>query len=359
MKEGFDSPRDRQLFDYIYLKLKTLIIRTDKLGDFYQTIPYINCFKRLYGKKNVDIIVKKHIYSHIKKKKYLYNKIYSFPKNGILKKIFLILQLRKQKYKQVIIFDGKDRSIILSKFLNIKEIYHTYPISKKSFFFKLFFSRSHKTFFDNQSVTLKILYKKILDFLKIKIIKEDYRILQFKNIKKIIFFKNENIFRNKFLHIHIDEKWFSKMYIRKFLDISPNINKFYFFLKKIVNKKQTNIVITTGTIELKFIQNIIDKYFFYNKKGFFYFKVGKHKVYLLKKTSIEELETITMNAKNVITCHGPLSLISGSFNINLIDVINKSREKWYFRHTSHIRKYNKIYRENFNKLSKKIIQKIK
>ena len=67
----------------------------------------------------------------------------------------------------------------------------------------------------------------------------------------------------------------------------------------------------------------------------------------------------TMNANNVITCHGPLSLISGSFNINLIDIIEKTQEKWYERHTSHIIRYNKLYRIKFSKLAKQIIKNIK
>jgi hypothetical protein len=79
----------------------------------------------------------------------------------------------------------------------------------------------------------------------------------------------------------------------------------------------------------------------------------------LKKISIENLEIVTMNAKSVITCHGPLSLISGSFNVNLIDIIEKTQEKWYERHTSHIMKYNKLYRIKFSKLAKKIILKVK
>ena len=37
--------------------MKTLIIRTDRLGDFYQTIPYINCLSRSYGKKDIDVEV--------------------------------------------------------------------------------------------------------------------------------------------------------------------------------------------------------------------------------------------------------------------------------------------------------------
>ena len=114
--------------------MKTLIIRTDRLGDFYQTIPYINCLIRIYGKKNVDIVVKKHIYTHIKKKEYLYNNLYFFEKNGIFNKVFLILKLRRNKYKQIIIFDGKDRSVILSKFLNVDKIIHTYPKKKNKLF---------------------------------------------------------------------------------------------------------------------------------------------------------------------------------------------------------------------------------
>ena len=114
--------------------MKTLIIRTDRLGDFYQTIPYINCLTRSYGKKNVDIVIKKHIYPHIKKKKYLYNNLYPFKEKGILNKIQLILKLRKNSYKQIIIFDGKDRSLILSKFLNAAKIFYLYPEKKNKFF---------------------------------------------------------------------------------------------------------------------------------------------------------------------------------------------------------------------------------
>ena len=110
---------------------------------------------------------------------------------------------------------------------------------------------------------------------------------------------------------------------------------------------------------MPFITEISNEYFNINKKGYYYLKLGKYKIILLKKISIENLEIVTMNANNVITCHGPLSLISGSFNINLIDIIEKNKQKWYYRHTSHIIKYNKLYRTKFSELSKKIIKKIK
>jgi len=214
--------------------LKTLIIRTDRLGDFYQTIPYINCLTRIYGKTNVDIVVQKHIYSHIKKKKYLYNSLYSFEKNGIFSKVFLILKLRKNNYKQIIIFDGKDRSIILSKFLNVDKIFHTYPQKKINFLTKIFFSKKYTTILDNQIIPLKYLYKSILDKIGVKIIKRDYKILLHQNIKKINIFKNENIKNKKYILIHLDEKWFSDFYIKKYTNISLKKNDFFLFIKKIV-----------------------------------------------------------------------------------------------------------------------------
>ena len=339
--------------------MKTLIIRTDRLGDFYQTIPYINCLTRVYGKTNVDIVVKKHIYSHIKKKRYLYNCLYYFEENGIFNKIFLILKLRKNNYDQIIIFDGKDRSTILSKFLNVGKVFHIYPQKKINFFTKIFFSRKYTTFLDNQYTPLKSLYKSVLDKVGIKIIKNDYKILLHKNVEKINIFKNENIKNKKYILIHLDEKWFSDFYIKKFTNIYLKNDDFFLFMKKIIKNCKTNLIVTTGTIRLPFITEISNKFLNMNKKGYHYLKVGKYKIILLKKISIDNLEIITMNANNVITCHGPLSLITGSFNINLIDIIEKTQEKWYDRHTSHIMKYNKLYRIKFSQLAKKIIQKIK
>jgi len=203
------------------------------------------------------------------------------------------------------------------------------------------------------------LYKSILDKIGVKIIKRDYKILLHQNIKKINIFKNENIKNKKYILIHLDEKWFSDFYIKKYTNISLKKNDFFLFIKKIVKKCYANLIITTGTIDLPFITEISNEYFNINKKGYYYLKIGKYKIILLKKISIENLEIVTMNAKSVITCHGPLSLISGSFNVNLIDIIEKTQKKWYERHTSHIMKYNKLYRIKFSKLAKQIILKVK
>ena len=285
--------------------------------------------------------------------------VYFFEKNGIFNKVSLILKLRKNNYKQIIIFDGKDRSIILSKFLNVDKIFHTYPQKKINSLTKIFFSKKYTTILDNRTIPLEYLYKSILDKIGVKIIKRDYKILLHQNIKKINILKNENIKNKKYILIHLDEKWFSDTYIKKYTNISLKKNNFFLFIKKIVKKCYANLIITTGTIDLPFITEISNEYFNINKKGYYYLKIGKYKIILLKKISIENLEIVTMNAKSVITCHGPLSLISGSFNVNLIDIIEKTQKKWYERHTSHIMKYNKLYRTKFSKLAKQIILKVK
>ena len=224
---------------------------------------------------------------------------------------------------------------------------------------KIFFSKKYTTILDNQIIPLKYLYKSILDKIGAKIIKKDYKILLHQNIKKINIFKNENIKNKKYILIHIDEKWFSDFYIKKYTNISLKKNDFIILIKKIIKKCHAHLIITSGTIDLPFITEISSEYFNINKKGYYYLKIGKYKIILLKKISIDNLEIIAMNAKSVITCHRPLSLISGSFNVNLIDIIEKTHEKWYERHTSHIIKYNKLYRAKFSKLAKKIILKVK
>ena len=124
--------------------MKTLIIRTDKLGDLYSTLPYINSIKKEYGKENLDLLISETIYDHFAEKKYLYNNIYPFPKSGIIKKVLLIIKLRLNLYNQILVFDGKDRSLIFAYLL--KSLRKIFFYKKINLFLKIFFLNKKKIY---------------------------------------------------------------------------------------------------------------------------------------------------------------------------------------------------------------------
>ena len=329
--------------------MKTLILRTDKLGDFYVTIPYINCLKRAYGKKNVDVVVKKHIYTHIKKKSFLYNKLYSFPEKGIFKKILLVLKLRKQKYKQLIILDGKDRSIILSKFLNVNKIFITYPKKKINFFTKILFSKKYKTFIDNQAIPLKFLYKAILDKVGVKIIKKDYKILLHKDVKKINMLKKENIKNNKYSLIHLDEKW---------LDI-PDVN---INLATQISNLQKNldhsIILTSYDNNFDYFNNL-KKIFttinFLNDKINLRVDSDNNKIFILENMSLPLFEKFISKSILTITCHSGFPIhICGANSTHYVDIINKNVIDWVDCWIPKNTKYSRIYKTDLPTIFKNI-----
>ena len=115
------------------------------MGDFYQTLPYLNSIKRTYGKENLDLLISENIFDHFAEKSYLYNNIYAFPKKGILKKIVLIIKLRKNIYDNVLLLDGKDRSVIFSLFLRSIRKIILYEKKKINFLLKFFFINNKKS----------------------------------------------------------------------------------------------------------------------------------------------------------------------------------------------------------------------
>jgi len=105
--------------------LKTLIFRTDRIGDFIISCPFILSYKKKHPKNKLQIVSSEYNYKYIKNFEFidkiipLKNENKFFPKLLIL--IQIILLLRKDKYKDVIILDGKNRSFFISLFLNGKK----------------------------------------------------------------------------------------------------------------------------------------------------------------------------------------------------------------------------------------------
>lgn len=340
--------------------MKTLIIRTDKLGDFYQTLPYLNSIKRSYGKENLDLLISESIFDHFAEKNYLYNNIYAFPKKGILKKIVLIFKLRKNIYNNILILDGKDRSIIFSLLLKSLGKIILYEKKKINFLYKIFFSNKNNIIQKDKIISDYDLYNTVLKKMNINNKAIDFNFINYSSLSNIILPDKLSEEFKKYTLIHLDEKWFSKFYIKEFFDINPSVQSFLSFMISFFNTHRQNIIITTGLIKLPFVNLLCDQIFTHIKSNLYEYKYDKNIAILILKTTFKDLEIITMNSKNLITCHTSLSFVAAAFDVNLIDIIDKNKDKEYNyqRHTSHIKKYHKVYRKKFNELSREILLKI-
>ena len=154
--------------------------------------------------------------------------------------------------------------------------------------------------------------------------------------------QNKNVNKNQ-VQLHFDEKWIFDDYIRKFINIEPTENELINFIKQIIKKNERQLIITTGLNlpnKMKKIENVINLL----------------NVKLYKNLNFLELEKITMQSNVLISCHGAISHVAAANNIKQIDIIDKTYN--YSKWTNHFRNYNYLYRDNFSKLSCKILDLI-
>ena len=163
--------------------------------------------------------------------------------------------------------------------------------------------------------------------------------------------------KNDFILFHCDEKWelenYSKLFsgAKKFTDINIKINSLRDFLLNLSAKKTMKIVITTGYIDtniifaLKNISKQIENTFYEVQKD----------IYLITNQNFNSISHLISKCKLFISCHGAFTHIASSYNIKIIDVIEKDKKHHYFRITSHMKNYISIHRSNFEELNKNII----
>ena len=336
--------------------MKTLIIRTDKLGDFYLTLPYIRSLQRKYGKENIDIVISGDIYDHFKNKDYLFNKIFSFQQKNLINKILLIFKLRNFFYDQVIIFDGKDRSIILSYLLKCAKKIFVIEKRKLNFIFRLFLNKKNIfTVYDDRKENYSSLFSNLISSLNVKFAESDYKFLKYENLNHLETKCPSINNLTPYTLLHLDEKWFSNLYINKFADMTPSYGDFLLFIKKFISSKNQNLIITTGIKKISFIDGLKMKFFTKINENFYEFNHINFKAILLLNSSIKDLETLSMNSNNIITCNGPLTQIAQSLNINIIDILENDMEEWYDRHIYNKKKYHRLFRKKFNDVYKEIL----
>ena len=106
-------------------EIKTLIFRTDRLGDFLISCPFILSYKKKFYDNKIEIVSSEYNSNYIGNFNFINNiiplktEVKFFPKLIILVKI--IIFLRKTKYNNIIVLDGKKRSFFISLFLNVNK----------------------------------------------------------------------------------------------------------------------------------------------------------------------------------------------------------------------------------------------
>lgn len=340
--------------------MKNLVIRTDKLGDFYIGLPYINSIKKKYGKNSIDIILSENLFEHFSNKNYLYGKIYSFPNKGILKRIKFLINIRRTVYENIFILDGKDKSILIILLLKGLNKFIVVEKRKINIIFKILtFKKKYKIIINNKIDSYKTLFGKLFSLIDIKLKKDDYKFLKQSSVDYINFPKYLEIKNNNYNLFHFDEKWFSELYLEDYTNININEENFKNFITNLIKLKKTNLIITTGIIKIQFIQNLKNTIFKKCAENIYEYSYEDFKAVLCLNSSINDLEVLSVNAKNIITCNGPVTHLGNAFSVNVVDIIEKKLEHWYNRHISNTENYNKLYRKNFNDLSVEILSKIK
>ena len=206
---------------------------------------------------------------------------------------------------------------------------------------------------DNENKNLIESYQKMLNYTNINTKIDNYKFIKDKKDNNF----SKKIPINKYIHIHLDEKWFNNLYIHSYTNINPNLNEFINFLDKI--SKHENILITTGLVELNLINELIDKQIFEKIDTNIFFKKNNTKfIFLVNTPTFDDIESLLRNSKKLISCHGAITHVANSLDVQIIDIIEKDRQLFYQRFTSHLNMYTYIFRENFNLMENTLLNKL-
>lgn len=326
---------------------KYLIFRTDRIGDFIVSCILINSIKRNDINSYITVVCSKKNYDYVKNIN-LVDKALLYPEN-ILEKIKFYFDLKKLKFDFFLALDGKKKSIYCSIFSSSKKKilcttkllykYLFYPLFTKIFYIKEYNSRIDEI-------------KSILKYFNFNYLNEDLNIF-----KKEDFFKKNYKYNyaleKSFNLFHFDEKWIEGKYIDKFKCIQPEIRDLLIFFEKIVTKTNLNLIISTGNIETKYIEELKNN-FTIDQNGCYVINFNNKKIFLLCDLSFIELKYTISKSRLIITCHGSPTHVASSMNIKIIDIFDKKEHSFYSFWNKHLRNYSYLHRENFHELSKKI-----
>lgn len=297
-----------------------LIFRTDRIGDYIFSQILINSISRNDKKSRIYIIASDKNFFYASRFQNVYKVLLFKKKLIILIKLFFFLN--KINFKKIIILDGKRRSFLFSLLIKSEKI----ALIKNDYLFFLSKIFNIKFFVNREDVPLINSLKKILEELKFNLFKSDLNIhkeYQFKKELDWSFLKK----RKHNLHLHIDEKWFTKFYYKDYTNIDLNYKKLILLLKFIINNLKCNVIITTGSVELPIINSVKNNFYKFSKD--IYFKdFSNHRVFFHDKLNFFDLENIIGLSKYLICCEGSISHLSYSFKIRTFALIEKKKRNF-------------------------------
>ncbi len=326
-------------------ELNTLIFRTDRIGDFIISSPFILSYKKKFKNNQIILISSEYNYNYIKNFKFV-NKIFPL-KNEIkffrklIGLIKMIIQLRKVKYSNIIILDGKNRSFFISLFLKGKKSI-LLQSRNLEFLSKIFnYKRVFNYEIQNQHKNFSFLASNLNFNINLNNI----------NIYRDYSFLKEKHLDGKYITIHLDEKWFTKYYYSDFTDINPTSDQLDIFINKILKtlNDKYNIVITTGLKNLDVLKDYT-KNFDQVSQNKFLKKINQNKVIFIKNSSFNDLEAIIKNSSFLICCEGGVSHVSHNMNIKTIAFFEKNRLQHTHFWTGHMENLTLFERKDMHKI---------
>ena len=325
--------------------LNTLIFRTDRIGDFIISSPFILSYKKKFKDNKIILISSEYNYNYIKNFKFV-NQIFAL-KNEVkfFRKLIalfkMIIQLRKIEYSNIIILDGKNRSFFISLFLKGKKsiLLQSRNLEFLSKIFK--YKRVFNYEIQNQLKNFSFLASNLNFNINLNNI----------DIYRDYSFLEEEYLDGKYVTIHLDEKWFTKYYYSDFTDINPTSDQLDIFINKILKtlNDKYNIVITTGSKNLDVLKDYT-KNFDQVSENKFLKKINQNKVIFIKNSSFNDLEAIIKNSSFLICCEGGVSHVSHNMNIKTIAFFEKNRLQHTHFWTSHMENLTLFERKDMHKI---------
>ncbi len=333
-----------------------LIFRTDRIGDFLLTLPLIKTIKESDSKAKIHVVTSPKNNEYVESN-FLIDKVFLLKSNSFFEKLNLFFKIKKFGYKVIIVSDKKNRSILLSIFLKSEK--KIFNVSK--FFQKKFLNFFYKdVFLDNDHI--KDYSMKDIIIMNCRSLNMDFKNQNYNFFPKN-HFKNQyelnhkfNADNNNFILFHYDEKWelenYSKVFkkAKNLTNINTSAEELKEFLIRLIDKKSMKIIITTGYLKTNLITDLIVNS---TKIEESLYRINDD-IFLIVNQSFNSISHLISKSQIFISCHGAFTHIASNYNIKTIDIIEKNKKQHYLRITNHIKNYNYIYRDDFQKLKKNI-----